>query len=161
MSTSTDPMTDPSPGGDPGTAAASEALATSALPGDWNRAPGADVPAKVVGGVMRAFGYGRAVFGLTMVIAPGPVGRLWWGSDLSPAGRAALRGLGVRDAALGVGTALAGGSLWLRAGMVSDLVDSLAILFTGPSVATSKKVTGVAVAGGAAMAGVLLERSGA
>ena len=76
----------------------------------------------------------RTAFGAALFLAPSLLGRPWIGDDADrPGTKAALRSMGVRDAALGIGALIAlerdapvrG---WLEAGVLSDAGDALGAL---------------------------------
>ena len=94
-----------------------------------------------------------------MAVAPGLVGRLWWGDELSGPAKAVLRGFGARDAVIGAGTALAddaqaGG--WLRAGVVADLADLAAAALGGGSLPADKRRITMGFAAFGALGGLAL-----
>jgi hypothetical protein len=84
--------------------------------------------------VARLLSVGRITVGALMVLAPRRAARLWTGEDEGSAISAlAVRGLGARDLAIGMGTLIAleddgDVSGWLRAGIVSDAGDALGVL---------------------------------
>lgn len=112
-----------------------------------------------------AFGVGRIAYAAALLVAPGPAGGPWLGSAVaSGGGRVAARALAVRDGALGLGVVLAatsGGSLrpLLTACAASDLVDMSATLIDRESLPKGSAPATVAVAGGAAAAGIALAAS--
>jgi hypothetical protein len=109
----------------------------------------------------RAYALGRAALGAGLVLAPARLGRPWIGEAAgTPGGKAALRGLGVRDLALGL---LLLGALGDRAAApriaracaISDGVDAAATVLARDAIpATGWGVA--AVAGGGAVAGLRL-----
>ena len=78
-------------------------------------------------------------FGAAFMLAPGLAARGWIGDDAQrPAVKVLARGFGVRDAAIGLGIAVAldrGAPVrgWLEAAAVSDGVDLAATLLAGGS----------------------------
>ena len=81
--------------------------------------------------IARLLSIGRVAFGALMVLAPRRAARLWTGeSEESAISAMAVRGLGARDLAIGMGTLEEDGDVagWLRAGMVSDAGDALGVL---------------------------------
>jgi hypothetical protein len=84
--------------------------------------------------IARLLSVGRVAFGALMILAPRRAARLWTGENEDSAISAmAVRGLGARDLAIGMGTLVAleedgGVAGWLRAGVVSDAGDALAVL---------------------------------
>jgi hypothetical protein len=57
-------------------------------------------------------GGGRFVFGASFLLAPSPILRIWWPDDAAsgPIAPGLARGLGARDAALGLGILAAAGA---------------------------------------------------
>ncbi len=84
---------------------------------------------------VRALAMSRIGLGAGFIVAPGLSLRSWLGRDVdTPAARVAMRMVGGRDIALGVGTLLAlrhGAPVrgWLEAGALSDGTDFVASLF--------------------------------
>ena len=82
----------------------------------------------------RALNIARTAFGVSLFLAPTLVGRPWIGDDAErPGTKAALRSMGVRDAALGIGVLFALSRDapvrgWLEAGVLSDAGDAIASL---------------------------------
>jgi hypothetical protein len=82
----------------------------------------------------RGLAAGRVALGIALVAAPDAAARRWLGETSAddPGRQIAVRGLGARDVALGVGTlvALRGegdvrrAAHWLEAGAVADLADA-------------------------------------
>lgn len=105
---------------------------------------------------------GRIALGLGMVAAPGPVGGRWIGRVAGGSGAAiAVRGLGVRDVALGAatlgtmratGTTGTGFRVLTGLGVLVDLVDVVSTLAAGDEVPDAK--VSAMVAGAAAATGV-------
>jgi hypothetical protein len=83
---------------------------------------------------IRALAIGRIALGVGFILAPGMSVRSWLGREGdTPAARLAVRMVGGRDIALGVGTVLAlnhGAPVrgWLEAGALSDATDFAASL---------------------------------
>lgn len=109
---------------------------------------------------------GRVATGVALMAAPGRLGAVWLGGTAaSPATQLAIRALGVRDFALGVGALSALGDerrlrRWIAAGAACDLVDATGAIAT-PSTALpdgARQAT-VAMGGGAALAGALAHRA--
>lgn len=106
--------------------------------------------------------YGRIALGLGMVAAPGPVGGRWIGRAAGGSDAAiAVRGLGVRDVALGAatlgtmratGTSGTGFKVLTGLGVLVDLVDVASTLAAGDDVPDAK--LSAAVAGAAAATGI-------
>jgi hypothetical protein len=111
----------------------------------------------------RVLALGRVGFGVALLAAPGVVGRPWIGEVAgTPNGRVALRALGVRDLLLGgiAAHVIDRGPVAARAAQanaIADLVDftaTLAALRSLPPTAAGA----LAVAGGGAVAGLLVSR---
>jgi hypothetical protein len=96
----------------------------------------------------------RMVFGAMLVAAPSLASRGWIGTEDSkrPAVKVLGRALGVRDAALGLGIAVAldrGAPVrgWLEAAAVSDAVDLVATVLAGDAIPSrGRKVVGAIAA---------------
>lgn len=94
--------------------------------------------------LLRLFGLSRVAFGLWLVIAPQKPGELWFGSaEHPPSTSALLRSVGGRDVGLGLGLALSpqNGLLWLRAGILADIVDAVAGVLVRDRVPTKNVLT--------------------
>jgi hypothetical protein len=110
----------------------------------------------------RGLAAGRVALGIALVAAPDVATRRWLGeaSADDPGRQIAVRGLGARDVALGVGTLVAlrgDGDLrraahWLEAGVVADLADAASTAVTEDL--DVSRATGIAVALGAAGLGL-------
>jgi len=80
--------------------------------------------------LVRAIALGRVALGLTFVVTPRAVAGFWTGDTVDrPDAVMLARGLGARDAAIGLGTLLAlraGQPLrhWLQIGAISDAADA-------------------------------------
>lgn len=102
---------------------------------------------------------GRCGLGVAMFLAPGRMGRGWFGEAADhPATQLAVRGLAVRDLALGIGAAQAlvregDTTRWTHAGMLADTGDAAATLLARRHLSTASVVGVVALAGGATAAG--------
>lgn len=98
----------------------------------------------------------RTAIGIALFVAPATAGRGWIGRSVEDAGtRMAVRGLGARDVAIGVGmlAALEGDGSpdrWLEAGAVADLADAASAVLARDERPSSTVLGTVAVAGGAA-----------
>lgn len=107
---------------------------------------------------------GRVAIGLALFVAPRQAARRWVGDEVDETGtRMALRGLGARDVALGAGllASLEDGAStdrWLEAGAVADLADAAAVVLARDERPTEVVLATLAVAGGAAAAGLWLRR---
>lgn len=107
--------------------------------------------------VARILAAGRIGIGMALFAAPATAGRMWFRQDLGAGGRMALRGLGARDLAIGVGTLLSldegDPSGWLDAGIVADVGDTAGTLLaageleSGPVIGTAIVALGAAAAG--------------
>jgi hypothetical protein len=111
----------------------------------------------------RLIALGRTALGGTLVVAPDLVTERWLGSTTEPV-RILARGLGARDVALGVGTlaALGGrGDLrrWVAVAVMADSADALANAAAGDRVPWVGRWGTVALAGGAALAGLWIARA--
>jgi hypothetical protein len=96
---------------------------------------------------LRVFGLSRVGFGLWLAIAPNRPGHLWFGSETHPPSTAVLlRSVGGRDVGLGLGLASdpRPGSIWLKVGILADLVDALAVLLVRDRVPARNLWTGFA-----------------
>ena len=112
--------------------------------------------------LVAAYAVSRAAFGAAALAAPRPLGQLLSGEGgTAPDAQAFLRGMGGREVGLGVGllAAVRGGASarpWLVAGVLSDLGDVLGISGAWGGLAADKRAPGVAFAGLAAAAGLVL-----
>lgn len=109
--------------------------------------------------IARITAAGRIGIGIALFAAPATSGRLWFSRDLGTAGQTALRGLGARDVAIGVGSLLAldddgDASGWIDAGIVADAADTAAILLAAKDLDRKPVVGTVVVAAGAALLGL-------
>lgn len=114
---------------------------------------------------IQLLGLARAVIGGLLFLAPGTGMKVWIGegSD-TPSARAAARGLGARDVAIGMGTLLAlesgkGVREWLLAGVAADSADAISALGSFREASKLKSLVGLAIAGGAAVIGLRLAES--
>lgn len=102
---------------------------------------------------MRVFGLSRAAFGLWLMLAPRRPGEMWYG-DSNPAASttALLRSVGGRDVGIGLGLASnpTPDSLWLKVGILADVVDAAAALLASRRV--PRKNAGIGFGGAAAYA---------
>jgi hypothetical protein len=104
----------------------------------------------------------RGAFGAATLLAPGATGKLLAGpGGALPDARAFLRGMGGREIGLTTGLTLAlrSGSSplpWLAAGVLSDLGDVAGIIGAWGDMPAAKRGPGIASAGGAAVAGLIL-----
>jgi peptide-methionine (R)-S-oxide reductase len=109
----------------------------------------------------RALATGRIAFGVSALLLPRLLGRLFLGRVVdAPGGSAAVRTVGVRDLALGAGLLLAdrrGRPVrgWLEAGVLVDALDAMVALFAGRGVPFLSRVFVVLVGTGAAVAGAV------
>jgi hypothetical protein len=111
-----------------------------------------------------ALARGRIAIGAAALAAPGPGARVMFGRDGSGAGiKTLIRMLGGRDLVLGLGVVIAldrGAPVrgWLEAGAVADTVDLVACVLARDEMPRSAYLNTVALAGGAALAGLWLSR---
>jgi hypothetical protein len=104
-------------------------------------------------------GFGRLAFGLAMIVRPAAIGRSWLGGDAEgQGGQVAVRAIGARDAALGLGLLMAlrrGRPLrgWVDAGMLADIGDALATTAAFGALPLPGKAVTLALAGGSALMG--------
>ena len=112
----------------------------------------------------RLIAAGRVGIGTALLFAPKLAGRRWIGEAADRRGtQVALRGLGGRDLALGIGTLLAlrhdapirG---WVEAGSLADGTDAAATLLAGDDLSRAARVGTVLLAGGALVAGQWIVR---
>jgi hypothetical protein len=110
----------------------------------------------------RQYAAGRVALGAGLLLAPGLVGRPWLGAAAGePAGRVALRALGVRDLIIG---AIAVHTVdhpevaprWQRACAVADGVDLAATLAARPGLPPVGSALVAAMAAAGTAAGLLL-----
>ncbi|HEV7523518.1 MAG TPA: hypothetical protein VGP92_01045 [Acidimicrobiia bacterium] len=105
---------------------------------------------------------GRAVNGLVMLVLPGLVGGIVFGkAGRTPATRALLRLVGIRDLVLGIGaiTTLKEQTMdaeWVGMGAAADAVDAVVSLVT-PGLAPQARLVSL-LGGGAAALGLLASR---
>lgn len=109
---------------------------------------------------IQVLGLIRATIGVGLVVAPGLSTRIWMGEP-SASAIGAMRSLGAREIALGVGTLTAvqtGAPVrgWLEAGVLSDAADALnALLFFNGS-GLARRAAWFVGAGAAALYGAKL-----
>lgn len=115
--------------------------------------------------LVAALASARIGLGVSMLVAPGPLARLWLGEDAtSPAATALARSVAARDLALGLGTLLAlrrGRPTrgWLEATALADAGDAMASLLSWGQLPPVGGIGIVVVAAGAAwLNGVLARR---
>lgn len=100
---------------------------------------------------------GRVVVGAGLTLAPGLAGKGWFGHDSRrPATEVAIRALGARDLAIGLGTAYTtgqgyGARPWLLAGVLADATDLAATLKARDDLRPFAVALVGAVAGGSAL----------
>ena len=112
----------------------------------------------------RMLACGRIGLGLALFAAPRTAARLWLGHEVSPGAGLLARGLGARDLAIGVGTLVALDGQrdvdpWLDAAAASDTADAAAALLARDDLERKVVLGTVAVAGGAAIAGLTLKKA--
>lgn len=114
--------------------------------------------------MLRVLSIGRAALGAGMVATPALAGRPWVGPDASAPGAMVIgRAFGARDVVLGLGTLEAdrrgeGVRTWLAAGVIADAVDLVATLAAGDEIPARGSRAVSVLAGGAALAGLVLLR---
>jgi hypothetical protein len=105
---------------------------------------------------------GRILFGVAALAVPRTTGRLLAGNGgAAPDAQAFLRGMGGREIGLGLGLLAmirANGPVkpWLAVALLADSSDITGIAGAWPHMAPSKRLLGLATAGGAAGAGAVL-----
>ncbi len=115
--------------------------------------------------VARGIGAGRIAIGVTLLAAPGVPGRAWLGeAGAMPAAQAVLRGMGIRDALIGVVQVHTAadpdrGFRWARTSAIADLGDLAATVVARRSLPPSGVRGAVALAGAAALAGLATSRA--
>jgi hypothetical protein len=115
--------------------------------------------------IAAAIAAGRALFGIALLIAPGPVAQRWLGSEADrPAAQELLRGIGARDLVLGTGALVnlrEGGSPapWVAAAALADGADAVAAVAVGDGIPKAGRWATIVVAGALAMAGAALARA--
>lgn len=109
--------------------------------------------------VVRILAVTRIVIGAVLVVAPGAAGRRWIG-DPATDGRVkvAVRGLGARDVALGLGAlrALDRGEparSWVQLAAVGDVTDAVSSVLAARHLGLARTIGTVATAGAAAALG--------
>jgi hypothetical protein len=109
--------------------------------------------------IARGISMVRCAAGAMMMMAPRRTARGWTGidNDTVPT-RMAMRGLGARDLAIGMGTLFAlshGGPVrgWVEAGMLSDGADALNGLVAMPNAPKIRSIFWMVASGAAALAG--------
>lgn len=112
--------------------------------------------------LVKVYALGRLAFGAAALAAPVTSGRLLAGEGgATPDAAAFLRGMGGREIGIGLGLlkALRDGSPvapWLVAGVLADAGDATGIVGSWSGMAPEKRVPGLTMAGGAALAGIVL-----
>jgi hypothetical protein len=112
--------------------------------------------------VVTAYALARLAFGGVAIVAPASTGRMLAGEGGATAdAQAFLRGIGGRE--LGIALGLLGADrtgspvrMWLIAGVLSDAGDIAGMAGAWQDMAPNKRAPGLAFAGGAAAAGVVL-----
>ena len=104
------------------------------------------------------------LLGASLVLAPRLAGPMWIGRDAdSRAVKVLARGLGARDVALGLGTAVAidGGKPvrgWLEGAALADAVDLVSTLLAGHSIPRGARRAVIAIAGASMVSCAVLAR---
>lgn len=113
----------------------------------------------------RLIGLGRLALGVTMVLAPRKAASAYMGDEMPSYSTAmAIRGLGARDIALGMGLLVAldnDGEVprWLEAGALADAGDFLSTLANFRELPSLRRLMWVATAGTATFLGLKLAGS--
>jgi hypothetical protein len=104
----------------------------------------------------RLLGVTRLAIGAVTVLAPSLVAKVWLGEGAEDsAGRVGMRGLGGREAAIGLGTLLAlerGKPVrgWLEAGALADAADAFGVIAQRKHLPTLRVLLGAGIALGSA-----------
>ncbi|MFN2588603.1 MAG: hypothetical protein ABR613_10875 [Actinomycetota bacterium] len=104
----------------------------------------------------RLYGVLRLGLGAAAVIAPSVVARVWLGRGAEDAAaRVGLRGLGGREAAIGLGTLLALENDrpvrgWLEAGALADAADAFGVIAQRRNLPTARWLLGAGIAAASA-----------
>ena len=110
------------------------------------------------------YGAGRLAFGLSLMTAPGAVGRLLLGDEADRGSvRVSLRTYGTPDTVLGLGAlrAVAGGHdvrPWIAAGVASDVLDAGLQAAEWRELPPDRRLGGLVAAVGSAAVGLFLLR---
>ena len=102
---------------------------------------------------------GRTFFGAGMVLAPSLMLKGWVGEDAKlPSVKLVGRTMGVRDAAIGLGTLMAledkeSVKRWIQFGIAADAVDCAATVIAARRLSTKKSILVAAMAAAAAVTG--------
>ena len=110
----------------------------------------------------RQHALGRVVVGAGLTLAPRVAGGGWMGRDSArPATQVAIRALGARDLAIGLGTAYTAGQgygarPWLLAGVLADAADLAATLRARDHLPAPAAAAVGLVAGGSTLLGLWL-----
>lgn len=110
--------------------------------------------------IARMLSFARIVIGLSAWVAPRRFARAWTGEEVSgAAGTIAMRGLGARDAALGMGTLFAleaGGPArrWVEAAALADASDAASSLMAWGELSWPRRLLSLTTAGTACYLGV-------
>ena len=113
----------------------------------------------------QAFGLVRIVTGVALFFAPRRSGRAWTGEDSNElTSNLAVRGMGARDVAIGLGILAAierGAPVrgWLEAGVLSDSADAAGTLMQWRELGTTRALFWLTTEVGAAWAGSRLAQS--
>jgi hypothetical protein len=115
--------------------------------------------------IARYLALSRIAIGAALLAAPGRAGERWIGPTAhDPAAKMMIRGLGIRDLALGAGAyqALASGGQvrpWLQGAVASDAIDAAAAVIGLRRIGAMRALPTIAVAAGAAALGARLASS--
>jgi hypothetical protein len=114
--------------------------------------------------IARQHALGRVLVGAGLTLAPRLAGSGWMGRDSRrPATQVAIRALGARDLAIGLGTAYTAGQgygarPWIWAGILADAADLAATLRARDALPPFKVGAVGLVAGGSVLVGLWLSR---
>ncbi len=107
----------------------------------------------------RAVAAGRVGFGIALIASPDKLTERWLGRDAGRgAVRVAVRGLGARDLALGLGALASSDAAlgpWVLGAIAADSADLIATATAGDSLPLSGRLLGSAIALGGAALGVV------
>ncbi len=112
----------------------------------------------------RAIGVGRIAFGVALLAVPAKLGESWLGeSGTGPGARVALRGLGIRDALIGMAQVHTAGDpdrgyRWARTSAFGDITDLAATLVASRDLPRSGVYGTAALAGTAAIASLVVSQ---
>lgn len=115
--------------------------------------------------IARLLAAGRVIIGASAWLAPRKFSRAWTGQEAAvPSGTMAMRGLAIRDIALGLGTLMAlegdgPARRWVEAGALADASDAASTLMSWGQLSWGKRLVGLATAGSGCYLGVMVADS--